>query len=192
MVENDMDPAMCEAILLTPEDWDPTVAFATFSNPWTFQAAQAQDQIGWLHTTEGKISVQWKHLQAEHYRSIDSRRSPGKWAAGLITNLLSVIHSQWLHRCTVLHKRDAQGLQLKQGQELLAVIQNQLALGLEGLHVWDHHYITRGNACILALPAAKKQAWLSGILIAREMYSNSEAREMGGMRSCMLHWLAQG
>jgi hypothetical protein len=41
-----------------------------------------------FHTTEGKISVQWKQLQAEHYRSIDLRQSPGKWAAGLITYLL--------------------------------------------------------------------------------------------------------
>ena len=92
----------------------------------------------------------------------------------------------------VLHERDAQGLKLKQGRDLLVAIQNQLALGLKGLHVWDHHYITRGNACILALPAANKQAWLSGILVAREAYLTSEAREMGGMRTCMLHWLAQG
>ena len=92
----------------------------------------------------------------------------------------------------MLHERDVQGLKLKQGQELLAAIQNQLALGLEGLHVRDHHYITRGSACILALPAANKQPWLSGILIARETYLDSEAREMGGMRNCMLHWLAQG
>jgi hypothetical protein len=91
----------------------------------------------------------------------------------------------------VLHEHDAQGLKLKQGWELLAAIQNQLALGIKGLHVRDHHYITHGNACILALPAANK-AWLSGILIAREMYLNSEAREMEGMRNCMLHWLAQG
>ena len=75
MIENDTDPAICEALLLTLEDRDPTKSFATFSNPRTLQAAQAQDQIGWLHTLEGKISVKWKHLQAEHYRSIDSRRS---------------------------------------------------------------------------------------------------------------------
>jgi hypothetical protein len=191
MIENDTDPAICKAILLTVEDRDATKSFATFSDPRTFRAAQAQDRIGWLHTTEGKISVQWNHLQAEQYRSIDLCWSPGKWAAGLITNLLPVTHSQWLHQCAVLHKRNAQGLKLKLGRELLAAIQSQLALGLEGLHVWDHHYITHGNACILALPAANKQAWLSGILlIAWETYLNSEAREVGGMWNCMLHWLA--
>jgi hypothetical protein len=192
MLDHDTDPAICEAILLTLEDWDPTQSFVTFSNLRTLRAAQAQDNIGWLHMMEGKISVKWNQLQAEHYQSIDLCQSHGKWAAGLITNLLSVTHSQWLHQCAVLHKGDAQGLRLKEGQALLVAIQNQLTLGLEGLHVRDHHYITRGNACILALPAANKQAWLSGILVARETYLDSEAREMEGMRNCLLHWLGHG
>jgi hypothetical protein len=87
MIENDTYPAICEAILFTLEQ-----TFVTFSNPQTLQAGQAQDKIGWLHTTEGKISVQWKHLQAEHYQSIASWWSSGKWAEGIITNLLSVTH----------------------------------------------------------------------------------------------------
>jgi hypothetical protein len=94
MIENDTDPAICESILLTLENWDPTHSFATFSNPRTLRAAQAQDKIGWLHTMEGKILAQWTILQAEHYQSIDFCRSAQKWAAGLITNLLSVTHSQ--------------------------------------------------------------------------------------------------
>jgi hypothetical protein len=195
VIETDTDPAICEAILLTLEDQDPTKSFATFSNPRTLRAAQAKDWIGWLHTTEGKSQPNGSNCRRNTtglWIHVDSRQSPGKWAAGLITNLLSVTHSQWLHWYAVLHERDVQGLESKQGRDLLAAIQNQLVLGLEGLHVRDHHYITCGNACILALPAANKQAWLSGILIARETYLDSEAREMGGMQNCMLHWLAQG
>jgi hypothetical protein len=67
----------------------------------------------------------------------------------------------------VLHERDAQGLKLKDGRALKEAVQNQLALGLDGLHAQDHHYISRGHACILALPADNKQAWLSGIRLAR-------------------------
>ena len=192
MTENETDPSICETILFTLEDRDPTQSFASFSSPRTLSAAQAQDKIGWLLTTEGKISVQWRQLQAEHYRSINSPRSPGKWAAGLITNLLSVTHSQWRHRCAVLHERDAQGIKLQEGRALREAIQNQFVLGLDGLHVRDHHYISRGHVSILALPAANQRAWLSGISIARETYSASEARELEGMRNFMLHWLAQG
>jgi hypothetical protein len=49
-IENNTDPAICKAILLMLEDWDPTQPFVTFSNPQTLWIAQAQDKIGWLHT----------------------------------------------------------------------------------------------------------------------------------------------
>jgi hypothetical protein len=42
---------------------------------------------------------------------------------------------------------------------------------------------TRGQANINALPANNKQAlwWLSGIHITRQLYQDSEAREIDGM-----------
>jgi len=192
MTSTDTDPGIMECILLGLETRDPTQLFAEYSQPHTLQAAQAQDRIGWLHTTDGKLSAKWRLVQAAYYRSIDSRRSPGKWAAGLITNLLMVTHSQWLHRCAVLpsHARDAEGLKLKEGQELQAAIQEQFLLGLDGLPARDHHYITRGEACVFALPQDNKKGWLSGIKIARQRYLDGEARELDGMRNLMQHWLA--
>jgi hypothetical protein len=103
----------------------------------------------------------------------------------------SVTHAQWIHRCTVLHKKDEQGLWLQDARALLAAIEDQFALGLDGLHVRDRHYISRGHNIILALPAANKKAWLSGIRLARQTYLASEARERDGMQTFMLHWLAQ-
>jgi hypothetical protein len=189
MIDTDTDVTIRECILLCLETRDPTQTFTTYSNPRSFQAAQAQDRIGWMNTTEGKLSHQWRQLQAEHYKSIDSPRSVGKWAAGLVTNLLGITHSQWLHRCAVLHERDTQGLKLKDGQQLAAAIQEQFLLGLDGLQARDRHFITRGQATVTALPANNKQAWLSGIRIARQSYQDSEAREIDGMRTFMLHWL---
>jgi hypothetical protein len=189
MIDTDTDVTIRECILLCLETRDPTQTFTTYSNPRSFQAAQAQDRIGWMNTTEGKLSHQWRQLQAEHYKSIDSPRSVGKWAAGLVTNLLGITHSQWLHRCAVLHERDTQGLKLKDGQQLAAAIQEQFLLGLDGLQARDRHFITRGQATVTALPADNKQAWLSGIRIARQSYQDSEAREIDGMRTFMLHWL---
>ena len=62
---------------------------------------------------------------------------------------------------------------------------------MDGLHARDRHYITRGQDRILALPAANKKAWLSGICIAQETYLASEARDIAGMQAGMLNWLAQ-
>jgi hypothetical protein len=75
-----------------------------------------------------------------------------------------------VHRNAVLHERDAQGLKLKEGQELMEAIHAEFLLGTEGLHTRNQHYIMRGLDHILALPAANKKAWLSGIHIARETY----------------------
>jgi hypothetical protein len=155
MLETDMAPAISDCLLQTLATRNLTQLFTAFCMPTALRAAQAQDRIGWLHTTEGKISKQWWRIQTAHYLTINSRRSPTKWAAGLITNLLSVTHSQWLHRCAVAHERDAQGLKLKEGRDLMAAI-TALALGVDGLHARDRHYITRGQDRILALPAANK------------------------------------
>jgi hypothetical protein len=87
---------------------------------------------------------------------------------------------------------NAQGLKLKEGRDLRLAIHNQFALGQVGLHVRDHHYISRGHACILALPAANKQAWLRGIILAWETYLASKGCELEGMQNFMLQWLAQG
>ena len=191
MLETDTAPAISDCLLQTLATRNPTQLFTAFCMPTVLRAAQAQDRIGWLHTTEGKISKQWRHIQTAHYLTIKSCRSPMKWAAGLITNLLSVTHSQWLHRCAVAHERDVQGLKLKEGRDLTAAITAQLALGVDVLHARDRHFITRGQDRILALPAANKKAWLSGICIARETYLASEARDIAGMQAGMLNWLTQ-
>jgi hypothetical protein len=108
--------------------------FHNLQYPRSFQAAQAQDRIRWMNTTEGKLSHQWHQLQAKkHYKSIDSLCSTDKWAAGLVTNLLGITHSQWLHHCAVLHEQDTQGLKLKESQQLAAAIKEQFLLGLDGL-----------------------------------------------------------
>jgi hypothetical protein len=189
LIDADTDPAIRECIILGLDTRNPAQLFTAFGNHRTLQAAQAQDRIGWMNTTEGKLSRHWQQLQAEYYASTNSRRSASKWAAGLVANILTVTHSQWLHRCAILHEKDAQGLKLKDSQALAAGIDEQFNLGLDGLFARDHHYLTRGRNVVNALPADNKQAWLSGIRIARQHYLESEAHELDGMRNIMLHWL---
>jgi hypothetical protein len=190
MIDTDTDETIRECILLSLETWDPNQTFTAYSNQRSFWAAQAQDHIRWMNTTVGKLSHHWHQLQAEHYKAIDSPCSASKWAAGLVTNLLGITHSQWLHHCMVLHEWDIQGLKLKDSQQLTAAIQEQFLLGLEGLQAWDHHFITRGQATVNTLPADNKQAWLSGIRIACQLYQDSETHEIDGMRTFMLQWLS--
>jgi hypothetical protein len=111
-----------------------------------------------MNIKEGKLSHQWRQLQAEYYNSINSPCSTGKWATGLVTNHPGITHSQWLHCCAVLHELDTQGLQLKDSQQLTAAIQEQFLLGLDGLQAQDRHFITHGQDTVSALPTNNKQA----------------------------------
>jgi hypothetical protein len=191
MTDNDTAPAIRSCLLQTLATRNPTHSFTTFSDPSTLHAAQAQDAIGWVHLTEGKLSRHWRHLQTTHYHSSASPRCPKKWAAGLITNLLLVTHTQWTHRNNTLHARNEQGLKISEGRELQTAIEAEFALGASDLHAHDQHYITRGLATVLALPATNKKAWLSGIRLARQSFEASAAREISSMQAVMQHWLTQ-
>jgi len=184
------DPSIQDCLLQTLATRDPNQSFTEFSDEISYDAAQKQDAIGWVFTTEGKVSNAWRHTQDKYYRAIGSSRCSRKWAAGLVTNLLHVTHAQWIHRCNVLHARDAEGLKIKEARELADSIRAQFALGLDGLLTRDHHYILRGLDQVEALPADNKKAWLRGILIARELYHSSEVSEMESMRRSMQQWLS--
>jgi hypothetical protein len=93
IIDTDTDVTIRECILLSLQTWDPTQTFTTYSNPCFFQAAQAQDCIGLMNTTQGKLSHQWRQLQAEYYKLINSPCSKGNWATGLVTNLPGITHS---------------------------------------------------------------------------------------------------
>ena len=75
----------------------------------------------------------WRDLQDEHYSSIGSRQSSSKWAAGLATQLLELVHAMWLFRNSILHKRDQQGLKCADALALENAIQEEFALGTSGL-----------------------------------------------------------
>ena len=190
LIEVDTDPSIQDCLLRTLATRDPHQSFTAFSDESSFDAAQEQDAIGWVFATEGKVSNAWRKTQNKYYKTIGSSRCSWKWAAGLVTNLLHLTHAQWIHRCNVLHARDAEGLKIKEAKELADSIRAQFALGLDGLLTRDHHYINRGLDQVEALPADNKKAWLRGILIARDLYLSSEVSEMESMRRSMQQWLS--
>jgi hypothetical protein len=160
-------------------------SFQAVSLEASLPAAIAQDRIGWVALTEGRVSKLWRQLQANHYRKIHSRRSARQWAAGLVTSLLSVTHSQWTHRNSILHARDAHGLQATLGKELITAIDLQFQSGLEGLHPRDYHLIERGRERVRRMTSPGQLSWLSSIRIARESFMAQTAKEAVSMRALM-------
>jgi hypothetical protein len=145
-------------------------------------AAAAQDRIGWLNFTEGKISKGWRQLQASYYQQIQSRRTADQWAAGLVTTLLSMVHKQWTHRCNILHARDAQGVRLQEADNLKREIEYEFQLGLDGLLARDHELITRGQERVLMMTGSGQRSWLASIRVARAECESQLAKETASMR----------
>jgi hypothetical protein len=144
LLEVDTAPDIVHCITNTLAARKLTQSFQTASSGLAQPAAVAQDRIGWVFFTEGKISKLWQHTQSDYYLSIESPRSARQWASGLVTNLLAMLHSQWTHRNHILHACDAQGIRLRKTQELESNIRQQFHLGLNGLLARDFHLIERG------------------------------------------------
>jgi hypothetical protein len=87
--EMDTLPAIRHCIVAALAARTVTQSFQAVGDASVAAAAAAQDRIGWINFTEGKISKQWRQLQDAHYRATHSRRTQEQWAAGLITTLLS-------------------------------------------------------------------------------------------------------
>jgi hypothetical protein len=165
--------------------------------PWTLiddrsiqQAIQVQNNIGWINFMEGKVACEWKALQEQHYRSRGSRRTGRRWAAGLVTNLLELCHSQWTTRNTHVHPVAANGLPLEEAQALVADIQEEFALGTEGLAAEDRHYLETTVDEVLRSPVGTQLAWRQGIQNARLAYERRSTASMDQMRATMAAWLA--
>lgn len=188
LVEEKTAPKIAECIRKTLTPREPT-AFEDFGEGLASQAAKDQDKIGWFHFVEGKIATSWETAQHEFYMRRGSDKSGRTWAAGLVTQLYTLAHNQWTCRNGVLHERDAQGLRIKEGEDLEKSIDAQFEMGTEGLQKADWHFLIRGREEIRNLSASDKKAWVSGITIARDDAASVTSRTMAEMRANMHRWL---
>ena len=183
-------PDIASCIMDTLRNRDLAASFVASSNDITMAAASEQDSIGCHNFIQGRISKKWRDLQASYFRTSGSKRSSRRWAEGLVSYLLDIVHRQWTHRCSILHERDSQGMKLKDGEALETSINEQFDLGVDGLLTRDHHYITRGSAAVHSMRAAEKLLWLSAIISAREWFEDSEGTSTAQGRQFMEDWLA--
>ncbi len=154
----------------------------------TLEAALDQDDIGIRHFLKGRVSKKWRVIQEDYYKHTGSRRSSRLWAENLVSNILTLVHRQWIARNAVVHARNDLGLKIREGQELEAAISRHFQMGTSGLLVIDQHLITRGRAAVDRMTATSQKAWLQNIIIAREIFENTIETETTRMRDYMVRW----
>lgn len=67
--------------------------------------AEEQDSIGWMHFLEGKISKQFYHIQQAYLAGSPSPLNGHDWVKSFISELLNILHTQWLFHNITLHDK---------------------------------------------------------------------------------------
>jgi hypothetical protein len=137
--------------------------------PLIFQEfAKSQDIIGWDHFMMGMISTKLLPIQNSHIVESSSLASAIRQISRLITQLLQVVHNQWIYRCILVH--DCNGTLVSQHrEELIKEIEYQLTLGTDSL-AGEDRFLFECNFDNLATTAGEFQEyWLLAIRAAREV-----------------------
>ncbi len=132
--------------------------------------AKSQDIIGWDHFMMGMVSKMLLPIQSSHLIKSSLSASAMHWILGLITQLLQVVHTQWIYRCVLVHDRNTRTLILQHKEEVIKEIKHKLTLGMDSLAKEDR-FLLECNFDDLATTTGKFQEyWLLAIRAAREAY----------------------
>ncbi len=140
-------------------------------DPRVIRLARSQDKIGWRRFMEGMISKEFCRIQETHRRLSNSYISGDKWAQSLTVKLLEMSHGQWLVRNFLIHDNVGGMLALERKEDLQVAIEEQQAMGLDGLAEEDK-YLTEISLGDLETTSWEYQAyWLLAVKAARNAYS---------------------
>ena len=137
------------------------------SSPRSLPITTARDEIGWDNFLEGKLTSEIRVIYARYIGLPTSDTTVTKWITGLISSLLKTIHSQWIYRNEVVHKRNADGLKHVEGANVRIAIRSQLRLGTNGLDDEDKFLVQHTYHEINKWSGEEKKTWLCALRSAR-------------------------
>jgi hypothetical protein len=130
--------------------------------------ANSQDIIGWDQFMMGMVSTKLFPIQSLHLIKSKSSANAMRWITGLITQLLQVVHTQWIYRCVLVHDCNTGTLILQHKEELIKEIEYQLTLGVDSLAEEDRFFLECNFNDLATTAAEFQEYWLLAIRAARE------------------------
>jgi hypothetical protein len=106
-------------------------------------------------------------IQSAFSHSSRSSSNATQWISGLITQLLQVMHTQWIYRCILVHDCTTGTIISLHKEDLLKEVKHQLTIGPDGLNEEDW-FLLECNFDELATTTGEHQYWLLVIQAARE------------------------
>ena len=116
----------------------------------------------------GMVSHKLLAIQSAHFHTAGKSYCATRWIAGLITQLLQVVHTQWIYRCILVHDRTTGVLISTHNADLLKEIEHQLSLGPDDLAKKDPFLLECNFDDITSTTGEAQGYWLLGIQTARE------------------------
>ena len=116
---------------------------------------------------EDKLSNEIRPLQATYLNTIPFDKIVTTWITGIISQLIKIIHSQWIYRNEVVHKRTADGLKRVEGANIRIAIRSHLRQGTTGLDDEDKFLVKHTFQEINRWSGDEKKLWLCAIKAAR-------------------------
>ena len=117
---------------------------------------------------EGMVCKEIRMIQTTYTSLSGSRMSAERWMEELITKLLEVTHGQWLYRNIQVHDKVAGTLATLRKEEIQMEIEEQQALGSDGLLDEDCHLGECNLGDLEDTSGIKETYWLLAIKAARE------------------------
>jgi hypothetical protein len=102
--------------------------------------AELQDIIGWDNFIMGMVSSKLLPIQSTHLLQSKFSSNASRWILGLVTQLLRVMHTQWIYHGVLVHDCSTGTLISAHKEDLIKEIQHQLTLGPERLSEQDQFY----------------------------------------------------
>lgn len=197
--KNPSSPGVFDSIKVHLDHWRnslPPPYIGCYEGP-LYSALKSQSAIGWQNLLDGFIATEWEVVQAEFYDATASRRSPLRWAAGLIRNLGEISASMWAHRNLSQHAvSEATALTLEDAVDYS--ITTHFARSQASLNrTLTNHLFRGGLKRILDSSFATKIQWIASLVSARERawrLANrvGAAATMLHERSLLLRWRQLG
>ena len=109
-----------------------------------------------------------REIQTAYTALRGTRKCAKTWTEGLITKLLEATHGQWLYRNIQVHDKVASTLATLRKEEIQMEIEEQQALGSEGLMDEDCHLGECNLGDLEDTSGITETYWLLAIKAARE------------------------
>ena len=117
---------------------------------------------------EGMVAKEMRQIQDTYSKVEGSAISLVSWTTGLVIKLLEITHGQWLYRNIQVHDKVSGTLATLRKEEIQMEIEEQQALGSEGLMEEDCHLGECNLGDLEDTSGITETYWLLAIKAARE------------------------